>query len=65
MDTNEQFKQLETRIKRLENKIDRILELLGGKQANTELDDMRAVLATGGVAALKQYLKSTPSKARR
>lgn len=50
----------EAQYKKLDAKLDRVLELLGGKQVNTELDDLKAVLATGGVEAFKQYAKSMP-----
>lgn len=50
------------RLDRIEAKVDRLLRLMGASHESSQVDDFRAVLAAGGVEALKTYVKNMPQK---
>ena len=53
-----------TQFDRIEQKLDRLLAMMGGGSVNTtQVDDFKAVLATGGFEALKSYVKNMPRRA--
>lgn len=53
-----QLDRIEKRQERIEQMLNRLLQIQGATVASTEVDDMRNVLATGGTKALKSYLRN-------
>ena len=53
-----------TQADRIEQKLDRLLAMMGGGTVNTtQVDVFKTVLATGGIDALKSYVKNMPRRA--
>ena len=48
----------EARLRQMELKLDRILNLLGG-QTQAKNNDVETVFATGGIEAVKSFLKNS------